>query len=272
MTAIPAGNADGGKRREARERWVLLYRLERWLEVPMLLLGGVWLVLLVLELTRGIGQGLERLSLAIWVAFLFEFALKLTLAPGKLAYLRKNWLTALSLVAPALRVLRFARLVRLLRAARTARGLRLVKVLGSLNRGMRALGKTMARRGLGYALLLTLMVTLVGAAGMNAFERVAPDGGLHDYWSALWWTAMIMTSLGSDYWPRTPEGRMLALVLSGYAVVVLSYTTAALASFFVGRDAERADGEVAGAEALAALQREVAGLREEIRAMGKKEG
>lgn len=40
-------------REERRERWRTLREMERWLERPMMYLGVIWLVLLVLELTRG---------------------------------------------------------------------------------------------------------------------------------------------------------------------------------------------------------------------------
>lgn len=231
----------------------------------MILLGFLWLALLLLELTRGLGTHLERISLGIWGVFVLDFALRLVLAPHKGAYLRRNWLTALALAVPALRLFRVFRLVRLFRVARAARGVRLVRVVTSLNRGMRALGKSMSRRGLGYVLALTVLVTVIGAAGMHAFERGLPNGsGLPDYWSALWWTAMIMTSLGSEYWPQTPEGRLLGFMISVYAIGVLGYITAALASFFVGRDAESKEGEIAGSAAFEKLHAEIAALRAEI--------
>lgn len=252
--------------RVQRERWRLLHRLERWLERPMMVLGLVWVALLVVELTRGDSVVLNRVAIAIWVVFVADFALRFTIAPQKLAYLRRNWLTVVSLIVPALRVFRVVRVLRALRLARAVRGLRLVKVLGSLNRGMKSLGRTMGRRGLGYVAALTGLVTLAGAAGMYAFEREGEGGGLSSYGDAVWWTAMVMTSLGSEYWPRTAEGRVLAFVLALYAVTVFGYITAALASFFVGRDAEREDGPVAGNAAIRALHAEIAALRAELRA------
>jgi len=260
---------DPQQRAEAqRERDTLLARLEDWLERPMLALGLAWLVLLVVEVTRGLSPFLEALSLAIWGLFVLEFLLRFALAPRKAAFLRRSWLTLLSLLLPALRVLRFARVLRLMRAARAARGLRLVRVLSAMNRGMRALGASMARRGLGYVLALTVVVLVGGAAGIYAFER--EEGTLTDFGSALWWTAMVMTTLGSEYWPRTPEGRLLCLVLALYALAMFGYITAALATFFVGRDAESQDGELAGrAEmqaSLDALREELRQLREELRA------
>lgn len=250
------------------DRMVALAGLEAWIETPMLVLGFVWLGLLVLELTRGLSPVMTTLSTIIWVIFILEFALRFTLAPDKSTYLRQNWLSALSLLVPALRVLRVARVVRVLRVARAARGVRLVRVVGSVNRGMRALGRTMGRRGLGYVVALTVLVTFVGAAGMYALENDQPGApGLRDYPSALWWTAMIMTTMGTEYWPRTAEGRALCLALALYAFTVFGYVTASLASFFIGRDAEGADAPLAGHEALEALRAEIAGLRSEIRTL-----
>jgi len=47
---------------------------------------------------------------------------------------------------------------------------------------------------------------------------------------------MIMTTMGSQYWPQTPEGRMLCLFLALYAFAVFGYVTAAIATFFIGLD------------------------------------
>jgi voltage-gated potassium channel len=247
------------------ERYEVLQQLENWLDMPMLVLGFVWLVLLGIELIWGLTPLLDVVTTIIWILFILNFVVEFTLAPGKLAYLRRNWLTAASLVLPALRVLR---IVRLLRLIRTTRGLRLVRIVSSLNRGMRALGASMGRRGFGYITVLTLVITLVGAAGMYAFESHNPDDhGLHDYGTALWWTAMLMTTLGSEYWPQTPEGRMLCFLLALYAFAVFGYLTAAIATFFIGRDAENNEAELAGDKSIKALQDEITALRADIHSL-----
>lgn len=249
-----------------RERFAVLQQLEDWMEVPLLVLGFAWLALLVVDLTYGLTPPLEMASTAIWIVFLVDFVIKLILAPQKLAYLRTNWLTALSLAVPAFRVLRFARVVRLARAARAARGVRLFRMLTSLNRGMRALRASLRRRGVVYVALLTLLVALVGAAGIYAFEGPSEGGRIESYGDALWWTAMLLTTLGSEKWPESGAGRALCFGLALYATAVFGYLTAALASYFIDRDAEAADSAVAGEQALRALQVEVAALRAEVRA------
>jgi voltage-gated potassium channel len=247
-------------------RSAVLAELQSWLEVPMLVLAFVWLALFVAEVLWGLTPFLEAVGTAVWALFLLDFVVGLMLAPYKLQFLRQNWLSALALAAPALRIFRLARFVRVARLARASRGLRLLRVFSSLNRGMKALGASMRRRGFGYVVLLTLIVTLVGAAGMYAFENTGPAGPrLASYGEALWWTAMIMTTLGSDYWPHTGAGRVLCVFLSLYSLAVLGYITAALSTYFIGRDAEDDRAEIAGARRLEALQQEIAALRVELR-------
>ncbi len=250
------------------QRLQLLQQLEDWLETPMLALAFVWLALLVLELVWGGSALFETLGLMIWGIFVLNFVLEFTLAPQKLAYLENNWLTALSLVVPALRLFRIVRVFRVLRMARAARGLRLLRVVSSLNRSMGALAASLNRRGFSYVAALTLLVTFSGAAGMYAFENEAPDG-IQSYGEALWWTAMLMTTMGSQYWPQTLEGRVLCVALALYAFAVFGYVTATLATFFIGRDAESTDAGLAGAQGIAALQADIAALRSEIQALAR---
>jgi voltage-gated potassium channel len=58
---------------------------------------------------------------------------------------------------------------------------------------------------------------------------------------------------------------VLCVFLALYAFAVFGYVTAMLATFFIGRDAENDEAELAGAKQLAALREEVMALREDIR-------
>jgi voltage-gated potassium channel len=243
----------------SKQRNRLLSSVERLLEGPMIFLGFVWLVLLVIDLMWGLPKVLDYLSLTIWVVFIIDFLLKFFLAPQKLSFLKKNWLTAVSLVIPALRVFRIFRFVRLLRGLR---GIRLVRIVSSLNRSMKSLSATMKRRGFSYVVALTFVVSFGGAAGMYAIEKGNP--GFQNYGMALWWTAMRVITAGSDFWPSTPEGRGLAFILSLFGYAVFGYVTATLATFFIGRDAEEKDAPVAGAKELDELKRMVRALTDKI--------
>lgn len=245
------------------ERLEILRRLEDWLEMPMVVLSFVWLVLFILEMVGSLSPFLATTGTVIWIIFILDFALKFLLAPEKIAYLKHNWLTAISLALPALRVFRIFRAFRILRVAQTARGLRFARLLTSLNRGMKALGASFSRRGFGYVVVLSVIVTFGGAAGMYAFE--ADVNGFKNYAAALWWTAMLLTSIGSDYFPKTPEGRILCFILALYGFAVFGYVTATLATFFVERDsAGKREEKPPDALTLADLQTEIRELRREV--------
>jgi voltage-gated potassium channel len=279
-----------------RERWELLEHIDHAMNKPLVALSFVWLGLLILDFTRGLSPLLQTISYAIWALFVLDFLLGIVIAPQKLQYLRRNWLTALSLMLPALRILRIFRAFRLLQAARATRSVSLIRTVTSLNRGMRAIGQTMGRRGIGYVIALTVVVTFGGAAGMYTFESPRAlceathaeedienvrqfcaeeaagaewaDVGLSSYGEAVWWTAMIMTTMGSEYWPQTVEGRILGWLLAVYAFAIFGYITATIASYFVGQDVASGQTEpvadTGNAAETTALREEVVALRQQI--------
>lgn len=230
----------------------------------MAILSLVWLLIVVAELVWGERGLLTTFGLIIWTIFLVEFAVRLVLAPEKLSFLRNNWLTIIALALPALRVFRT---VQVLRAARALRGARLIRIVSTANRGMNALRATLRRRQFGYVVGLTVLIVFLGAAGMVNFEPASEvEGGFTSYAHALWWTAMLITSIGSDIWPVTPSGRILALLLSIYGLAVFGYITASFASFFIGNDAETPEAPLVGAADLQQLAAEIRDLRVQLAA------
>jgi len=118
---------------------------------------------------------------------------------------------------------------------------------------------------LGYAVGLTVLITLLGAGGMLAFELASEvQGGFANYGDALWWTGMLLTTMGSEFWPKSIEGRILCFLLALYGFAVFGYITASFASFFVERDATSPEGGTVGAADLTALRTEIAALRAEL--------
>jgi len=247
------------------ERKKLLTSVENFLEAPMIFLGFIWLVLLVIELIYGLNKPLEYSSLAIWIIFIFDFLIKFILAPVIVDFFKKNWLTAISLIIPALRVFRIFRFVRLLRGLR---GIRLVRIVSSLNRSMKSLGATMKRRAFGYVFMITLIVTFAGAAGMYALEN--PNPGFDSYAMALWWTAMRVITAGNQFNPSTPEGRGLAFLIAVFGYTIFGYVTATFATFFIGRDAEEKDAPLVGVKDVGELKQEIIALRISIEDLKRK--
>ena len=53
---------------------------------------------------------------------------------------------------------------------------------------------------------------------------------------------MMITTMGTDFWPQTAEGRLLCLGLAIYAFAIFGYITATVASFFIEKD-KKSKGE-----------------------------
>ena len=207
------------------ERSEILSIWNKWFEIPLIILGFVWLVLIIIELSMGLTPLLENLSFTIWIIFILDFIFRVSIAPRKISYLKSNWITVVALIVPAFRVLRGFILLK------ATRSIYLVKVATSIRRGMQILGSVLGRHGFGYIIGLTFIIILLGAAGIQALE-----GKFENYSDALWWTAMMITTMGTDFWPQTVEGRILCLGLAIYAFAIFGYITATVASFLIEKD------------------------------------
>ncbi|MGN6517741.1 MAG: ion transporter [Rhizomicrobium sp.] len=253
------------------ERSALLHNLTQMTDKAMIALAFVWIGLMIGDFLGKLTPPLVVLNNVIWAIFGIDFAVKFVVAPHKWDFLKTHWILLISLVLPAFRLLR------ILQALSALRALSLVRILTSLNVGIGQLTDAMGRRGLGWITIITVIVLFGGAAGMYNLENpkqlisqgfgnvVQQGGGLHSYSDAVWWTAMLMTTIGSQYWPVTTAGRALCFLLSMFSLGVFGYITAALASFFVDKESVAKPAR-AREETLIALREEVRQLRNELRA------
>lgn len=266
------------------QRWELLARIDALIDRPLVVLAFAWLVLLIVDLTMGLNRSLEIATFVLWGLFVLDFVLEFVIAPRKGEYLRRNWLVAIALILPAVRVLAVLRVLRGLQGLRVVRSVVVLRVVTSLNRGMAAVSAVLGHRGIGFVIALSVLVMFAGAAGIQLLESPAAlraagysqqsstGTTIHSFGDALWWTAMMLTTMGTDYWPKTTAGRILAWLLALYAFAIFGYITAAVASFLIGwqRDAagrQDPSANATDAEALTALRQEVTALRGEVAAL-----
>jgi len=238
-----------------QDRYELLQQLEELLNLPMAILGFAWLALLVADLVWGLTPNLETLLGTIWIIFIANFFIELLIAPKKSAFLKSNWLTVIALIVPAIKVFKVLRILRF------ARGLALTSIVGSINRSMRSLRFTMGRRGFGYVVALASIVALAGSSGIYAFEKgINPE--IESFEAALWY-AVIAITISTDYRPYSPEGRVLLFLLGIFSLAITGYVTAALASYFIGRDAESDETAISNKKEIDDLRAEIQALRDE---------
>jgi voltage-gated potassium channel len=254
------------------ERQRLAAELMEQTRGPLNVLAVVWLLLVLLDLAGLLGPRLAVVNDVIWAIFGITFLLELWIAPNRKDFLKKNWFAALTLVLPALRVVRVLRGVRLLTRVQGLRALSISRVVASLNKGLYSLNRILRRHKLGYVLAFTVVVIMGAAALIFRFEstallgRPSSGGALDTFGDALWWAAENTSFAGSDYEVRTNVGRALRLFISFYAWSGFGYLTATVASRFLAPHQEPGGHDPVGTlnKEVQELRREVTRLREHL--------
>ncbi len=216
------------------QRFRLVVELERLLDAPATYLAFVFAAALIVELVltaegRRIPTILGWLQVVIWAFFIVHFALGVVIAPNRVLYIRRHWLTALSLLVPFLRVIRIFRVFAVLRTAT------FVRAIGSANRTSRVLRRTLGWTAAGYAAGLTVTVALFGSALLLLFEADAPRSAFPTYAEALWWSVGTLTTVGSAAEPVTLGGRIVAAFMMLAGLVLLGYIAGLLGAVLFGR-------------------------------------
>jgi voltage-gated potassium channel len=88
----------------------------------------------------------------------------------------------------------------------------------------------------------TAVVVFGGGQLLFVLER-GREGALTSLGDALWWAANLGISASLVYQPVTLAGRLLAIVLSAYSIVVFASLAATVGAFFIESRQERASTE-----------------------------
>jgi voltage-gated potassium channel len=94
------------------------------------------------------------------------------------------------------------------------------------------------RSRIGVAVVATLVMDVVGTAGIYVFERSAQGSEIHSVGDAAFWSTVQLLTISSQLPnPVTGAGRVLDVVLELYAVVVVASLGGMFAAFFRHGDA-----------------------------------
>ena len=226
---------NGPGRRDQLQRDVRDY-----LNLPVVLAAVLILLLAWPWITQHPGSawhgGPLTVLFVIWALLLIEFAVKFTLAPEKLSYLRHHWWELLIALLPVFGI------VRLVVALRD-----LVRENSSGAPHFAILRK----RHLDKLALISVIVTFIGATLALLFEQGAHGTTITSFGAALYWAAALITTVASQLYPVTPGGQAVSLALMIYSVAFFAYLASSLASALIGGDAQ----QQANAEAKSAANR-----------------
>jgi len=197
----------------------LFVRLERALDVPMLILAVVFLCIVlateVFVLAARATAVLEGILWLIWGIFAVELVVKTYLAPDRRRYLVTHWIDVVTVALPFLRPLRL---------------LRIVVVVG---RSWEQARRVLRRRTFSLIGMVSVITVVLAGTLMYAFERGA-GGPIDTVADALWWALSTITTVGyGDVYPVTTAGRGVAVFLMLTGISLFGLLTARVAAFLV---------------------------------------
>lgn len=101
-------------------------------------------------------------------------------------------------------------------------------------------GRSLHLKAAGGATAVLVVVMLLGSWAVVAAEDGARGANLTSYPKALWWSIETATTVGyGDFFPVTPWGRVVGSVVMVVGITTYGMVTAALATWFVGREQKR---------------------------------
>ena len=112
-------------------------------------------------------------------------------------------------------------------------------------------GRSLHLKAAGAATAVLGVVMLTGSWAVIAAEQGAHGANLTTYPKALWWSIETATTVGyGDFYPVTLWGRVVGSVVMVVGITTYGLVTAALATWFVGREQRRRHHLAHGAEEL----------------------
>jgi voltage-gated potassium channel len=228
-------------------------RIQKRFEWPMLVAALLVIPVIVVE-ESDYGQPWETIASVInwgiWLAFLSEAILMLSVVPRKRTWLARHPLDVLIVVftppfLPAalqsLRVLRLLRVLRIIRALPAARHL-------------------FAPEGFRWVALVATTI-IVGSGAI--FAAAESDQNLTT-WDGIWWSITTVTTVGyGDISPETDVGRTIAIVVMVTGIGFVAFVTAAIAERFIHREVRAAVEEGTG-DAEAEILSDVRDMRQRL--------
>ena len=205
------------KRELRSSRELLLDKVERITEIPLMILSLIMIPLLFGPVFWDMLENEERLffigEILIWALFVVDMAAKTALSTNRVNYLKVHWLELIVVALPWFRPFRLVRLI---------------AFAANNYRGTTRAGKP------DFLLVYAVALIIFGATIVTTFEQ-GYDSSLVSFSQSLWWSLVTITTIGyayGDTLPVSTAGRGVAVILMLGGLGIFGAITANLAAAF----------------------------------------
>ena len=230
------------KKELRNSRELLLDKMERITELPLMILSLVMIPLLLGPVLWDMAENEERFfflaDILIWTLFAVDMLVKIVLSTNRINYLKVNWFELIVVGLPWFRPFRIVRLIAF--AAKSYKG------------------TTRAGKP-DFLLVYAVGLIVVGATIVTTFEQ-GYGSSLESFSQSLWWSLVTTTTIGyayGDTLPMSIAGRGMAVILMLGGLGIFGAITANLAAVF-------SNAGDPNTKALAEIQQELRELQSEI--------
>jgi voltage-gated potassium channel len=237
-------------------------RLAAWrrrTDGPLLIIAIASLPLLLVELNqadlaRADQAFIYAVNVFVLVAFAVDYAVELVLASDRRAYVRREWTSAVIVIAQALALLPSLAAFGFLRFARVIRPLIVIgRVLAIGGAAVKEGRGILFRHATRFALGLAFFTWIASASAFTLVEDVGKHGRIHSIGDSLWWSLCTMTTVGyGEIYPVTFAGRVVGGITMIVGMSVFAIVTAKFAEVLVRMNRQAGEQDQAGKPALEA--------------------
>lgn len=193
---------------------------EKYTTLPFIFLSFIFLLgysVLILNdevFTQGIDKYILLTLGVIWIMFIIDYFVRLTLSTNKRIFFKRNVIDLISMAIPF------------------TRPFLLLMYLSRLRWFRGRQGSSVRARLIAYAASFALMYIYVLSLAVYAAERNADGATILNYGDSVWWAIETITTVGyGDMIPVTIAGRVYASLLMLGGVVIVGATTATVISY-----------------------------------------